>query len=655
MNGATRRDYSSDDSLFLEDRAVGYAQESPHGHGDGDFSAQNSPLKDSQEEFFKSLHLQKDEQAVKIPPTQVIDPATKKASKVALLFLMIAFGFFIFLSTALYTVMVDRKLPSLNVQRVEFATRGSIYSSDGFMLASSKKLYKAMINTYNINPNKKELFINLFSIYSGIPPQDIAQKLEQKGNVVLSYNIDSKTANYLKELNLKLNALNVFRAYEDSSGRVFKYGLSIVDSGEKRDYLYSDMLEPVLGYTRKKTHQNITQVEGVKGIEKQFDAALLPASDLVIQGERDIGFNVILNAESKVQLREDGKDFIVSIPLKFQKKLERLTDKFAQDFGAKEVIVGVMESKSGKILALTSSKRFNPNNITQHDYSSLNVSAIEMPFEPGSVVKPIIYGILLEKNLIKPQDTISLYNGAYKIDNFTITDTKRLQSSTIEEVLINSSNVGMALIAQNLDGVGYYEGLLSFGFGSRSGIDLPYENAGVIPDSTRLNSKIYKASVSYGYGLQLTFMQILKAYNVLVNNGVSLQPYLVESVIANNRRYYIKHEEPKRVVSPQTAKEIQQTLIKIVAKGNEKEFVGLRVGGKTGTAHIAENGKYVSRYNSSFFGFVEDSRGREYTIGVSVLEPDRQKAYFGARTAMPLFRDTIVLLKKEGYLTPNKP
>ena len=225
---------------------------------------------------------------------------SKKAGKVLLLFLLMVVGFIIFLGTILYHNITERKLPNLQSKRIENAIRGNIYSSDGFLLASSKKVYKAVVNTYNINPQKKELFINLFSIYSKIPKDEIAKKLEQKGNVILSYNIDSKSASYLKQLNLKLNQLDVFQSYEDKNGNIFKYGLSITESGESRDYLYGDMMEPILGYINKEHNSKITRVQGIKGIEKSFDAELEPNSDLLMVGERDIGFNVILKILLKI-------------------------------------------------------------------------------------------------------------------------------------------------------------------------------------------------------------------------------------------------------------------------------------------------------------------------------------------------------------------
>lgn len=152
------------------------------------------------------------------------DAKSKKAGKILLLFLTIGIGFSVFLGIAFYHNFTTRKLPNFQAKRIENAIRGNIYSSDGFLLASSKKVYKAVVNTYNINPQKKELFINLFSIYSKMPKSQIYSKLEQKGNVILSYNIDSKSASYLKQLNLKLNQLDVFQSYEDENGHIFKYG-----------------------------------------------------------------------------------------------------------------------------------------------------------------------------------------------------------------------------------------------------------------------------------------------------------------------------------------------------------------------------------------------------------------------------------------------
>ena len=577
---------------------------------------------------------------------------TKKASKILLLFLIVGFGLFFFLAATFYHSHSDRKLPNFQAKRVESAMRGSVFSSDGFVLASSKKVYKAVVNTYNINPNKKEVFVNLFSIYAKMPKYEVEKKLQKKGNVTLSYNIDSKTASYLKQLNVKLNQLSVFQAHEDKNGRVFKYGLSVVESGEGRDYLYKDSMEPILGYIHKDNHFEITRVSGVKGVEKSFDHELEPKNDTLMVGQRDIAFNVILNKDATFESRKDGLDVILGVPLKLQKKLERLADKYGKNLGAKEVVIGIMESKSGKLIGLASNKRFNPNAIKRGDYPQLNSTAIEYSYEPGSIIKPIIYGILLEKKLTNPNERIDLENGRYKLYNFTITDTHKMESASMEEVLLYSSNIGMAKMAQRLSPAEYNAGLQAFSFGNLTGIDLPYEAMGVIPSYNRFRSDVYRATVSYGYGLRTTFMQMLKAYNIIVNNGVAHNPFLVEYLQDSKKRYRIKHTEPYRVLSKESAEVIKETLIKIVKEGTAKkaQVKGVTIGGKTGTAHIAQGGRYINKYNSSFFGFAKDHKKREYTIGITVFRPNESDVYFSSQTAVPLFKEVVELLIKERYL-----
>lgn len=201
------------------------------------------------------------------------------------------------------------------------------------MPLAKKSIKQSSILTTLIH--KKELFVNLFSIYSKIPKNQILSKLEKKGNVTLSYAIDSKSASYLKQLNLKLNQLDVFQSYEDENGHIFKYGLSVVESGESRDYLYQDTMEPILGYINKQNETNITRVQGVKGIEKSFDNELEPMSDLLMIGQRDIGFNVILNKHSTFKERMDGLRCYYLYSIKVAKKLNDLQMKMQRNLEQK--------------------------------------------------------------------------------------------------------------------------------------------------------------------------------------------------------------------------------------------------------------------------------------------------------------------------------
>jgi len=576
----------------------------------------------------------------------------KKLYKIAILFLLLLLGFLIFLLAVFKIVIDDRKLPALKISEKNRAIRGAIITKEGFHIASSKKLYKISVNTRCIDPGKKELFIKLFSIYSGMKERKIRKILKSKrGNVVLSYAMDPKKANLLRELAKKLYLMDVFREIE-INGKVIKQGLYVQESGESRLYPYKDLLTPVVGYVRKYEENGYTRIAGVKGIEKYYEEKLKPIQDGLIKGYRDIGNNIILNKDAKIKARIDGYNINLNIPILLQKSLETILDEYKKSLKAQEIIAAVMESRTGKILAIASSNRFDPKNIRKKDYESLNASVIEYSFEPGSVMKPITFALLLENRLISPYDIVRTYGGRYKLGRKIITDEHKEEWMSAENVIVYSSNIGIAQLAQKLSHIQFYQGLKKFGFSKKSGIDLPYEHRGYIPPLAKFKSEIYKATVGYGYGMRATFMQLLCAYNIFNNNGKSVTPRIASYLsLQNGKQFSLPIFSPKKVISVATAARMQKILIKVVQKGTGvgAKVDGIIVGGKTGTAHIAKKGKYVRNYNSSFFGFANDKKNR-YTIGVTVIKP--KKVYFAAQTAVVVFKKIVELLIDQGYLIP---
>lgn len=576
-------------------------------------------------------------------------------------YILYTLAFFIFVCIGFLCLMLSRINPdkqpiNLKTTKTEYAIRGNIYSNDGFTMATSERLYKVSFNPKNISPDKQELFVNLFSIYSGIPKSIILDKLKNsKGYTTISYNIPTLKATSLKLLNSKLNKYNVFQEYEEN-GRVYqKMGVAVEMSGYSRKYPYGDIMEPLLGYTRKLENQKITQVIGVKGSERGANNYLQAKQDGKSWGYRDIGFTVIQNKYSMQENKKDGFDITLTIPLRLQKKLEKLVDTQNQKLQAKEIIVGIMDSQNGKVLAIASSRRFDPKNIRKEDYSSLNISPTETSFEPGSIIKPIIYAILLQKNLIKSDEVIDLNNGVYRIGRHTIRDDHPLKSATPPQILIKSSNVGMIKLTQELSSQDFLSSLEAYGFGSPTGIDLPQEASGVLPDITKLKGS-YKASASYGYGFRATFIQILRAYASFSNGGLLVTPRTIEYLSnQNGERFKLKTPTPTRIISESTAFEIQKILQDITTQGTgKKAYVpDIKMGGKTGTARIFIDGKYTKRYNSSFFGFASDDK-RSYTIGVVVFDPNVQEGYYGSQTAAPIFKEVVELLIKEKYLKPQQ-
>lgn len=578
----------------------------------------------------------------------------KKTGIVISVFLILLLCFVAFLSIVYVKMVTPRKLPTQQATKTDTSIRGSLYTSDGFEIAYSDKLYKASVNTQSIHPDKKELFITLFSIYSGIPKDEIAKKVNQSGYVVLSYTLNSATATNLKNLNLILIRYDVFREYEDKRGRVVqKMGLSVEVSGNNRIYAYKNMLEPLIGYTRKVELDNITRVEGVKGVEKYYNDVLSARQDGSLKGKRDVGFNVIANKEADTKARQDGFDITLSVPLSLQRKIELELDSAKKRLNVREIVAGVMDSKTGKILALATSNRFDPKSIQKRDYANLNLNAIEYSYEPGSTIKPIIYAILLQKGMIRVNDSIELNDGYYKLKSYTIRDTHPLKRASVEDIIVHSSNIGMVKISKDLKPNEYSTALHAFGFGELSGIDLPYEKSGLVPSPKTFNNEVYRASVSYGYGMRATFMQLLRAYAIFSNGGFLVTPSISEYITApSGEKYVPKRFEPIAILSPQTTQQVYQTLIKVVDRAIKVAKVkGIITGGKTGTARIALNGRYDSKYNGSFFGFAHDL-SNSYTIGVVAFESDVKGDYYGNRTAAPIFKNIVEILVSEGYLKP---
>jgi cell division protein FtsI (penicillin-binding protein 3) len=578
-----------------------------------------------------------------------------KSKKILLLYTLISLGFFIFLSVMLINVIKSRNLPSIIAKESSRAQRGSIISADGFHIATTKKLYKVVVNTRYIDPDKKELFIELFHIYSSISVKEIKRRLaKRKGVVVLSYNIPEIQAHYLKELARELRRFKVFLELKNvRTGFRSIHGLSILESGESREYPYGNLLTPIIGYPHKIEDEGYTSISGVKGLEKRFDEDLSARQNGSSRGKRDVNSYIILNKDSFTKPKIDGLDIKLTIPVSLQIKIEKMLDTMKKELRAKQIMIAVMNSNNGDVLAIASSNRYLPKSIKKSDYPSLNSGMIEYSFEPGSVIKTITFALLLEKELVNPYDLVNGHNGRFKIGRKVITDEHKFDWLSAENVIVHSSNVGMAQLAQKLSGYEFNEGLKSFGFSQKSTPDLIYEKKGSIPSSKRLENEIYKATCSYGYGMRANLMQVLRAYSAFNNNGRMVYPKLVDSFIKTNGQVEkMPYEEEVQVIRSSTAQKIKNILIKTVNKGTGKKArtPGIIIGGKTGTAHIVEKGKYVKKYNTAFMGFAND-KTRNYSIGVVVVQP--KKSQFASQTSVPVFKKAVDIMIEDGYLKPN--
>jgi len=542
------------------------------------------------------------------------------------------------------------------------ALRGSIISDEGYTIARSIKSYSASFHTKYLDPNKKEFFLKLFSIYSNIPLNELKKRLVDKngkpkeGWVVLADNIDAKTAIYLKELKYKLNRFKVFKA--SGVNKNFYYGLTITEKGESREYPLKEALSPILGYTRSKEDNGYKYIVGFNGIEKFYEKYLNKKKDGLISGKRDAIGYIIHTKSTKYSKKENGYSLVLNINLGLQKTIDYILDNYKQKLGAKEVIAAVMRSKDSKIIAITSSNRYDPLNIKPEEIANLQPKATTYAYEPGSVLKPFTYALALDKDLIAPNTIFNTYNGKFWLTSrFKITDDEPEASLSAENIIIKSSNIGISQISWLFKGDDFRNGLLKFGLGSKkSGIDIGREAKGQIYSVKKLRAKVNKATTAYGYGIKATFAQLLKAYNVFNNNGVSFSPRVVNYIKdENGHKFYLKKDYTVlRPISKDTANIVKDTLIKNVEYGTGRlaKTEGLEVGGKTGTAMIAKGGRYIREYHTSFYGFANDAQGNRYTIGVLVIEP-KYESHFASQSAVPVFKAIIDAMVEQDYLKPN--
>jgi len=588
----------------------------------------------------------------------------------------ILIALFILVFSISNTIIDDRRLPLLNAKKIDLAVRGNILSADNFKISTSKKIFTASIDTRSLDLNKLDLFVKLFSIYSKIDENKIKKIIKdsikkRKGFLILDRKISSRSAKNLKLLAYKLRKLKVFKTISINGTKVL-FGLDLFETGEQRLYPYKDTLSPVIGYIRKKNNENNKQrVNGEKGLEKFYNYELNNIHNGILKGERDISSYIIFNKDSEIITTKNGQDLYLNIPLNLQKNIEIILDQYKKKLKAKEIIIAIMESDTGKILSLASSNRFNPSSIKTNEIPHLNVNAIEQTFEPGSIIKPILISLALDKNKVNEKELFFAYNitkknkkglykkGKIKVDGWTIRDDHQFKKNYLDlrDIIIHSSNIGTLQIAQRLKGKEILQGYKNFGFLSKTGIDLPYEKKGQMPTIYQLSAgeskgkdNVFKATVSYGQGMRSTFIQVLRAYSVFNNNGYIVKPSIVKKTMKNKQ---------ERVISSKSANIIKKYLIQTVNKGTGKNTIieGLQIGGKTGTANKVRGRRYKKKYMSSFFGFANDKK-KKYTIGVTVNEPISTGKYwyyyYASNSAVPVFKELVNTLVKLNYLTKEE-
>jgi len=570
----------------------------------------------------------------------------KNTENITLFFVVVVFVVFIFLFRMFYlSTHKPQSFISTMISHKDLAIRGKIISDDNFVIAQDKKMYSVAIIPKYLNPNKKEMFFKLLSIYTNKPVpyfKNLLNKYQHLNRVVLLKHIPYNIKKNLEYLSTVFTINNVFLRNE----RNIIYGLDIFEEFSKRFYPFKDRLEPVLGYARyNKENQRVGM-----GLELFYDDSLLPKQNGYEKGYRDVQNKLIYDNKSIMKGRIDGNNVGLNINMILQGKIENILDKLKKELKAQEIISVIMETKTGKIISIATTNRYNPMNIKKTDIPNLKISHIQYSYEPGSVMKPITLALLLEHKKVNILEILNAHNGIFYFKRgFTIYDDERFKYLNVIQAVIHSSNIVFAQLGLRLTPSEFRDGLLKFGFNQKSGIDLLYEYKGVLFSTRDLVSQIHRASNSFGYAMQVNLIQLLKAYNSFNNNGIIVIPKIAKSygdTFFTSKQY--------QVISPATAQTILNILRRVVLEGTARttNIKGLFIAGKTGTAKINQNGKYIKGlYNSTFIGFVND-KNHKYTIATLVIKPD-EKRYFASQTAVVVFRNIVEKMVEMELLKPH--
>lgn len=334
----------------------------------------------------------------------------------------------------------------------------------------------------------------------------------------------------------------------------------------------------------------------------------------------------------------NGLGCVLTIDRWCQYVAERELRACCERYNAEAGAVVAMDPRSGEILALASCPAYDPNDYGEYPPACWRNNAVTSALEPGSIVKPFLVAAALEERVVSTRDIFDC-SKALHLGRYKITDVKPCaEPLTTSQIIERSSNIGVVLIAQRLGGRRYYEYLRKFGFGERTGVELPAENPGILRYD-EFSRPLGRAFASFGQGLSVTPIQIATAACVLANGGVLVKPMLVSAVVDENGRTLrrFKPEVHRRVVSAETAAAVRQMMALVVERGGGKlaQLPGYRIAGKTGTSEIAApsgRGYVPGAYNSSFLGIFPADDPR-VVIFVTVKRPRGE--VFGGTVAAP--------------------
>lgn len=425
-----------------------------------------------------------------------------------------------------------------------------------------------------------------------------------------------------------------------------------------RHYPNGSMASHVVGFVN-------SEQAGLGGIELEYDKSLYGVAGAHVF-YADAARRLIRLKEQKGNVC-DGNGVMLTIDSAIQSFAYTELVKQYDAFQAESAIAIVMDPYTGAILAMVCLPDFEPEKIIGQKEETFRNRALTDPYEPGSIFKPVVAAIAIDGGAVSGNTVIFCENGSYSGKGFgTIGEynNHRYGNMTVQKILEESSNIGMAKIGQKMGKKMLYDGLKQFGFGKPTGIDLPGEGTGVLwPMSRWTGYSITR--IPFGQEISVTALQIARAFCILSNGGKPVRPYLLKAHIDNDGNV-VELKQPNLsggvIIQPQVAKwMVESALAGVVNEGTGKKAAlkKWQVYGKTGTANIARTGQRGFSENEYVASFVGGAPANDpkVVVLVSVRKPNRKlgKGYTGGTVAAPvvgaILDKTLTYLKVPPTLT----
>jgi cell division protein FtsI (penicillin-binding protein 3) len=466
----------------------------------------------------------------------------------------------------------------------------------------------------------------------GIPKAELAGRLALKSHFVyLARRIPKQTGDRIQRLRLPGVFVEVDVARRYPSGGVAAQVLGFVDA----------------------------EGNGVAGIEQQYDG-LLRGHEGKIQLERDPQGRAIPQGRRSLEPAVPGTDLVLTIDQQLQYVTEQALARAVRDHKAKAGSVVVMSPRTGEVLAMANVPSFDPNRIAGTKPEARKNRAIADVFEPGSTNKTITAAAALQHGVVTPRTETIVP------DNLPLCPEKTFHDShshapelmTFADIVARSSNVGTIMTARDLGKDKLYQAELDFGYGRRSGVDLPGESPGIV----RAAKDWYCTDLgtnAIGQGVAVTVLQMASVYATVANHGVLRAPTLLRGTVDARGRLAKADRKPgRRVLSARTAKTLSKILEGVVEEGGTGTAAAMeewRVAGKTGTARVPDtvHGGYLpGAYVGSFIGFAPAERP-QVVVAVVIDRPTR--GYYGGSVAAPVFKEVAATALRRLGVVPTLP